>query len=74
MKYGLSQSSREIAVARATARDGLAVAAVQARIDAQLSNAERTAPRRHGNRQLRRRSELVAQLDAEWQRLQQASR
>lgn len=33
----------EIAVARASARDGLEPQAVQARIDAQLSNAERTA-------------------------------
>ena len=64
----------EIAVARATARDGLAVAAVQARIDAQLSNAERTA---HASTVLDNsasEAELVAQLDVDWQRLQRASR
>ena len=64
----------EIAVARATARDGLPVAAVQARIDAQLSNAERTA---HASTVLDNSSseaELVAQLDLDWQRLQRASR
>ncbi len=33
----------EVAVARATARDGIDAEAVQARIDSQLSNAERTA-------------------------------
>ena len=33
----------EVAIQRATARDGVDAAAIQARIDAQLSNAERTA-------------------------------
>lgn len=60
------------AIARATARDGVDAATVQARIDAQLTNAERVAQAdvvidNSGNE-----TELLAKLDAEWQRLQQA--
>jgi len=64
----------KVAIARATARDGADEDAVQARIDAQLSNAERVAFADvvidNGGSQ----AELLARLDAEWQRLQPAPR
>ena len=63
----------EVAVARASARDGADAAAVRARIDAQLSNAERAA---HAGTVIDNSgtpAELIAQLDAEWQRLQEAA-
>lgn len=63
----------EVAIARATARDGVEGAAVQARIDAQLSNAGRVALADvvidNGGREV----ELLARLDAEWQRLGRSS-
>lgn len=62
----------EVAIARATARDGVDEAAVQARIDAQLSNAERVEIADvvidNGGSQ----AELLSRLDAEWQRVRQA--
>ena len=64
----------EVAIARATARDGVAAAAVRARIDAQISNAERTAQASTVIDNAGAEADLIAQLDAEWQRLQQASR
>ena len=59
----------EVAIIRAATRDGVDEAAVQARIDAQLSNAERVAVADvvidNGGTEAR----LLAQLDAEWERL-----
>ena len=62
-----------VAVARAAARDGVDAAAVQARIDAQLSNAERAAHAGTVIDNSGSEAELVAMLDAEWQRLQEAA-
>ncbi len=63
----------EAAIARATARDGVDEAAVQARIDAQLSNAERMALADVVIDNSGSEAELLAKLDAEWQRLRQSS-
>ena len=63
----------EVAIERASARDGADAAAIKARIDAQLSNAERTA---HAGTVIDNSgtpAELVARLDSEWQRLQEAA-
>ena len=60
------------AIARATARDGVDAAAVQARIDAQLTNAERVALADVVIDNNGTEADLLAQLDAEWQRLQHA--
>ena len=60
----------EVAIERASARDGADAAAVKARIEAQLSNAERAA---HAGTLIDNSgtpAELAAQLDAEWRRLQ----
>ncbi len=59
----------EVAIARATARDGVDEAAVQARIDAQLANAERVAQANVVIDNGGSETELLARLDAEWQRL-----
>ena len=63
----------EVAIARAATRDGVDEAAVQARIDAQLSNAERIALADvvidNGGTEAR----LLTQLDAEWERLHRLS-
>ncbi len=58
-----------VAVRRATARDGVDAAAVQARIDAQLSNAERIAQADAVIDNSGTEAELLAKLDREWQRI-----
>lgn len=63
----------DVAIARATARDGVDEAAVQARIDAQLSNAERVALADVVIANGGSEAELLSKLDAEWQRLRRAS-
>lgn len=60
---------RETAVARAMARDGADEASVQARIDAQLSNEERTAHATMVVHNAGTEAEMTAQLDAQWARL-----
>ena len=61
----------EVAVARASARDGVDAAIVQARIDAQLSNAERTAEASVVIDNSGTEAEMVGQLERHWQRLQE---
>ncbi|MXY57141.1 MAG: dephospho-CoA kinase [Gammaproteobacteria bacterium] len=63
----------EMALARATARDGVDEAAVQARIDAQLSNAERVAIADVVIDNGGSEAELFSKLDAEWHRVRCAS-
>ena len=63
----------EVAIARATARDGVDGAAIQARIDAQLSNAERVALADVVIDNGGSENELLSKLDAEWQRVRRAS-
>jgi len=63
----------EVAIARATARDGVGEAAVQARIDAQLSNAQRVALADVVIDNGGSETELLSKLDAEWQRVRRAS-
>ena len=58
-----------VAVARATTRDGTDAAAVQARIDAQISNAERTANAHAVIDNSGDEQALLAHLDGEWARL-----
>ena len=58
-----------VAVARATTRDGTDTAAVQARIDAQISNAERTANAHAVIDNSGDEEALLARLDNEWGRL-----
>ncbi|MCZ6888696.1 MAG: dephospho-CoA kinase [Gammaproteobacteria bacterium] len=65
--------ARDIAVARAMSRDGAVEAAVQARIDSQLSNEERTARAdvvidNEGSEQ-----DLYQRVDTQWQRVTQAA-
>ena len=62
-----------VAVQRASARDGVDAAAVQARIDAQLSNAERIAKADAVIDNSGTQTELAAALDREWQRLQKVA-
>ena len=62
-----------VAVARASARDGVDAAAVQARIDAQLSNAERAAHAQVVIENTGSPDALHAQVDARWQHLQAAA-
>ena len=61
------------AIARATARDGVDAAAIQARIDAQLSNAERTASADHVIENSAGLAELEASLRILWQALGEAN-
>lgn len=61
----------DVAIERATTRDGVGEAAVQARIDAQLSNAERIANADVVIDNGGTESELLAKLAAEWERLRQ---
>ena len=56
----------EVAIARATARDGVDAAAVQARIDAQLSNAEREAHADHVIDNSGDAAALEAQIRSAW--------
>ena len=60
------------AIARATARDGVDRAAVQARLDAQLTNAERVALADVVIDNGGSEAELLAKLDGEWRRLEHA--
>ena len=73
-QHGLDETwvvvvDRDTAVQRAMARDGLDAAAVQSRIDAQLSNEARMAEADVVVRNSGTEAEMVAQLDAEWARL-----
>ena len=61
---------REVAIGRATARDGVDQATVEARIDAQLSNAERIAKADVVIDNSGTEAELISQLDQEWQRFE----
>ena len=63
----------EVAIARAATRDGVDAAAVQARIDAQLSNAERIALADVVIDNGGSEAKLLARLDAEWERLHRLS-
>ena len=63
----------KVAIARATARDGVDEATVQSRIDAQLSNAERVALADVVIDNGGSAAELLSRLDAEWQRVRRAS-
>ena len=63
----------EAAIARAAARDGVDEAAVRARIDAQLTNAERVALADVVIDNGGSESELLAKLDTQWQRVRQSS-
>lgn len=59
----------EVAIARAISRDGVDESSVRARIDAQLSNAERVALADVVIDNGGGEAELLARLDSEWQRL-----
>ena len=63
----------QVAIARATARDGVDESSVQARIDAQLSNAERVALADVVIDNGGSEADLLSRLDAEWQRLRRTS-
>ena len=63
----------ETAIARASKRDGGDEAAVQARIDAQLSNAERVAVADVVIDNTGTEAQLLGKLDAQWQRLARIS-
>ena len=60
----------EVAVERASARDGVDAGAVQARIDAQLSNGERVAKADTVIDNSGTEATLLGALDRQWQRLQ----
>ena len=60
---------RDTAIARAMARDGVDAAAVQSRIDAQLSNDERIAAADVVVENSGTEAEMLAQLDNEWARV-----
>ena len=64
---------RDIAIARASARDGVDAAAVQARIDAQLSNDARAAKAHVVLDNSGTPEALGAKLDAQWRRLASAA-
>ena len=59
----------ETAIARATARDGVDAAAIQARIDAQLSNDERAAKADRLFDNSSSEADFIKQLDAVWAEL-----
>ena len=59
------------AIERASARDGVDADAVQARIDAQLSNAERTAEAAVVIDNSADEPQLLAQLENHWKNLQE---
>jgi dephospho-CoA kinase len=61
----------EVAIARASARDGVDAEAVQARIDAQLSNAERTSEANVVIDNSADEDHLVQQLKTHWNKLQE---
>jgi dephospho-CoA kinase len=60
---------QEVAIERATARDGVDAAAIQARIDAQLSNEERAAKATVVIHNSASEKNLMAHLEAEWTRV-----
>jgi len=64
---------RATAIARAVARGGLTPAAVEARIDAQLSNEQRVARADVVIDNSGTTATLIAQLDAHWRRLEGAA-
>ena len=59
-----------VAIERASARDGVDAASVQARIDAQISNAERTAAATVIIDNSADATQLMQQLETHWQNLQ----
>ena len=61
-----------IAIARATQRDGVDAAAIQDRIDAQLSNAERTELADEIIDNSGSQAELLTQLDNLWDKISQS--
>lgn len=63
----------EVAIARATARDGVDEAAIQGRIDAQLTNAERVALADVVIDNGGSEADLLSKLDREWHRVRRAS-
>lgn len=65
--------ARDVAIARASARDGVDAAAVQARIDAQLSNDARAAKAHVVLDNSGTPEALGAKLDAQWRRLTAAA-
>jgi len=65
---------REVAIARASARDGVDAAAVEARIDAQLSNNERRAAAHQVIDNSGTETDLVAQLEALWSHIDEEQR
>jgi phosphopantetheine adenylyltransferase/dephospho-CoA kinase len=60
----------DVAIERASARDGVDAASVQARIDAQISNAERTAAAHVVIDNSEDEAQLLKQLEVHWQKLQ----
>ena len=62
-----------MALSRAAARDGIDASAVQARIDAQLTNAERTENADAVIDNSGTEAELLAAVDRQWARLQEAA-
>lgn len=60
---------QEVAIKRATARDGVDAAAIQSRIDAQLSNEERAAKATVVIHNSATEKDLMAYLEAEWTRV-----
>jgi phosphopantetheine adenylyltransferase/dephospho-CoA kinase len=62
-----------VAIERAVSRDGMEAQAVQKRIDAQLSNAERKARAQVAIDNAADEASMRTQLDREWQRLQSAA-
>jgi len=60
-----------VAIERASARDGVDAASVQARIDAQISNAERTAEATVIIDNSADEPQLMQQLESNWQNLQE---
>lgn len=61
----------DVAIERASARDGVDAASVQARIDAQISNAERSAEAAVIIDNSAEEIQLMAQLEIHWQNLQE---
>jgi dephospho-CoA kinase len=59
-----------VAIERASARDGVDAASVQARIDAQISNAERTAAATVIIDNSADATQLMQQLEIHWQHFQ----
>ena len=60
-----------VAIERASARDGVDAEAVQARVDAQISNSERTAEATVVIDNSADEAKLVQQLETHWHQLQE---